>query len=167
MTYQEFVISRVKWLPTVGENLAHAGMGLLGEVYELEIYDGIKNYLEELGDVEFYLGHYKQSLGAYYTGEDFVPREEARAIEANPLNALKLHAATLHDFAKKIWIYQKPILGLPLTAHIIRTELCLHFLAENVKKTRQEVQQINQEKLTKRYPNGYSDKDAQERKDKQ
>lgn len=172
MTYSQFVTSRVKWLETSAQDLAHSAMGLLGESIELEHTTGEKNTREELGDLEFYKEHAEQALGKARAQFPFTPepinvsRQATRDIEAAPEFSLRFYCAQFHDLAKKAWIYNKPLGDLNFEEPLVYIGLCLHFLAQKNGTTREALQAENQAKLEKRYPTGYSDQAAQQRADK-
>lgn len=172
MNYQEFVTSRVKWLETPQLDLVHSAMGLLGECVELAEAHLPSHRIEELGDLEFYFEHAEQVVAGlsrmYPIIIVSIDRDEARAIERDPQYWITHWAAEYHDFAKKAFIYNKPLEGLvdKFNASLRRIQLCLHFLAVGLKMTREQIQEHNQSKLEQRYPVGYSDAAAQARADK-
>lgn len=172
MNYQEFVTSRVKWLATPQLDLAHSAMGLLGECVEYSEAFLPSNRIEELGDLEFYTEHADQVIAKLSTQYPItvisIDRDEARMLERDSLYWITHWSAEYHDFAKKAFIYNKPLEGLvdKMNAAIVRIKVCLHFLANRAGHTRDEIQQMNQAKLELRYPTGYSDQAAQARADK-
>lgn len=166
--YYDFVKSRAKWLTEPGENLAHAGMGLLGECVELAQSVSAENTVEELGDLEFYTAHFYLGLekANYAHTPTIIERPESQQFEKNPTYHLTLWAGDAHDKAKKCWIYKRNPQDIDFNKILKRVELCLHFLAERAKTTRATIWQHNKSKLEERYPSGYSDKAALARADK-
>lgn len=169
MLYHEFVNSRIKWLDTNSADLIHATVGLVGEVIEFTFAESPENAVEELGDCEFYVSHLRQALEKAsfdWIAEAALSRSDSNVIAANPLDALLKHSGELLDFAKKVYIYNKPGDKLDWVNQIVRVEYALHVLCHNSGTSRLKTQIANQEKLEKRYPTGYSDQAAQARADK-
>lgn len=168
MNYSEFVQSRVKWFPTVQENLLHATIGLIGEVVELSFYVDAGNFIEEHGDLEFYLQHLNLTINTNNIAvkPTEVNRIEAQALEKDPMGKILFHTGELLDLAKKAWVYNKPVESLDWNHHTVRVNLCLHFLATSHGFTQDASREANMAKLRKRYPDGYSDAAAQARADK-
>lgn len=167
MNYQEFVASRVKWLATPQLNLVHCAMGLLGECVEYREARLPSHILEENGDLEFYYEHAYQSIqkaGILRTVP--IGRDEFRIIERDPEYWITHWSAEFHDFAKKAFIYNKPLETLDFSGCLVRIQLCLNVLANKIHMTREQIQGFNQSKLEERYPTGYSDAAAQARADK-
>lgn len=172
MNYQEFVTSRVKWLETPQLDLVHSAMGLLGECVEFAEAKLPSHKIEELGDLEFYFEHADQVVAGlsrmYPISVISIDRNEAQALERDPLFWLTHWAAEYHDYAKKAFIYNKDLAQLvdKFNSALRRMQLCLHFLAGQINMTRESIQEHNQSKLEQRYPVGYSDAAAQARADK-
>jgi NTP pyrophosphatase (non-canonical NTP hydrolase) len=76
-------------------------------------------------------------------------------------------AGELIDAVKKSWVYNKPLDRENLKEELGDILFYLTKLASMLGVTVAELCELNRQKLEKRYPSGYSDKDAQERKDKQ
>ena len=89
-------------------DLWHAITGIVGEVGEL--YDCIsrfgtidrENFIEEAGDIEFYLEQFRQRLGI---------RRKVSALESTvePIDGLVIYAAELLDYVKKYVVYNKDV----------------------------------------------------------
>lgn len=76
-------------------------------------------------------------------------------------------AGELLDAIKKHVIYNKPLDRDNVVEELGDLEFYMAGLRNSINASRAEVIHGNQTKLEKRYPSKYSDKDAQERKDKQ
>jgi hypothetical protein len=168
MTYESFVHSRIKWLPTLEENLHHATTGIMGEVIELEFAGNADEQFEELGDICFYIEHFQQAFKNHrrYSALD---GETTFYSSAEALSRLRYHAGQLLDTTKKLWIYNKPVddsVIQTLNYNLNRIEGALHTFCEFSSLPLENAKIANQEKLLKRYPQGYSDQAAQERADK-
>lgn len=170
--YIDFVASRIKWMPTLAEDLIHACIGIAGELIELRFATSRENTLEEFGDLEFYSVHY--ALAWHKFGNDFdlyscdVPTRTTSGF-AECIDDAMLSAGDLLDYSKKLWIYQKPTVdliadcqGCFLTFRQFMLQAHMHFgvSAATLRAT-------NEGKLRTRYPTGYSDAAAQARADKQ
>lgn len=167
MNYSEFVASRAKWLETSQLNLVHSAMGLLGECVEYREATLPSHILEENGDLEFYYEHAYQSVqkaGMLKTVS--IGRDEFRIIERDAEHWITHWCAEYHDFAKKAFIYNKPLETLDFSGCLVRIQLCLNVLANKIRMTREQVQEHNRSKLEERYPTSYSDQAAQARADK-
>jgi hypothetical protein len=165
--YSDFVTSRVKWLGTPQLNLVHSGMGLLGEAIEFSEAHLPSHKMEELGDLEFYFEHARQTVAQFYDGDPHsVIRDEFRDLERDPQHWIIHWCAEYHDYAKKAFIYGKPLAELDFMGCLVRIQLCLYFLSSKLRTTRTDVQEENMAKLEKRYPMGYTDAAAQARADK-
>lgn len=170
MLYHDFVNSRIKWLDSNAADLIHATVGLVGEVVEFMFADSPENAIEELGDCEFYVSHLRQALEkapfkAFAVSAN-LSRDESNKIVQNPTDSLLKHSGELLDFAKKVFIYNKPGDKLDWANQIVRVEYALHVLCHNSGTSRLKTQIANQTKLEIRYPTGYSDQAAQARADK-
>lgn len=171
MNYQEFVSSRAKWLDSIQQDMVHSAMGLLGECVEFSEAKTPQNYLEELGDLEFYYEHAAQTV-AKIPAHAFtvvpIGRAEAHLLEVDPLHWITHWSAGYHNLAKKAWVHNKPLPDIAdeMNAALVRVQVCLHFLASRLQKTREDIQALNRSKLEQRYPTGYSDAAAQARADK-
>lgn len=167
--YRDFVDSRVKWMPTLAEDLIHATVGIVGELIELRAATTRENILEELGDIEFYCVHYELAWarsGYLFGGAQFEIDVEVQTPFGHAVDAALLQAGSLLDLAKKQWVYNKKDLignaqamynGLRLDLRHLHTLLGVH---EGTLRAN------NEAKLMLRYPRGYSDAAAQQRADK-
>lgn len=167
-TYGEFVTFRVKWLGSNQEDIIHASIGLIGEAVELANFVDTENFVEELGDLEFYYEHACQVIRriAAFGPQKPVDREELRSIELAPIERLIFWTGELLDIAKKSWVYQKDMQSLNWSDPLGRIQIILSVLANQHGVTRLDVQEKNRAKLIKRYPSGYTDAAAQARADK-
>ena len=170
-TYEQFVSSRVKWMPTFQADLMHASVGIVGELIELAAAPHRANILEELADVEFYLTH--MVLAFEKAGISFLhfsdgPRERMDDdLISNIANAL-FFSGNLLDYAKKMWVYNKPPMELLSSIAFDFQALleCLHSIHECLATSRGVLRANNEAKLRTRYPVGYNDAHAQARLDK-
>lgn len=163
-TYPEMVRNLFKPLPTIGEQVHHATTGISGEVAELADAVTRENIIEEIGDLCFYCEALRQQLG------DVDPLAEGWKNQVAPLGnlmmTLSIIAGRMLDLTKKVWIYGKPLPVLPLTLELSMFEGLLSQLCELLGTSIVEVQAINQAKLMKRYPSGYTNEAAIARADK-
>lgn len=167
MTYEAFVVSRIKWLSSMEEDLLHASVGLAGEAIELNYSLDPENEVEELGDLCFYLQHAwatiekwgVESSGAYHT-----PAGES--LETSVYDRIIQTSGDILDMAKKVWVYRKPVRTLPLAGALMHLDYLVNRFCSEEGLERPRVEALNQAKLEKRYPSGYSDAAAQARADK-
>ncbi len=163
--YPTFVNSRFKRLESLAASLHHASTGICGEVQELLAATTRENLSEELGDLDFYITQFKTLL--LETGF----RWNYRALYPMSLEhvsiSLRNHSGELLDLTKKGWIYNKEI---PFDAYVFNLNMldsAIDIFCGLLGFDRESVRRANVEKLMARYPQGYSDQAAQERKDKQ
>lgn len=167
--YKHFVVERFKTFPTFPETFLHAAIGLLGELIELKQAHSRENLLEEIGDARFYwvaMETVLQSQGVVYAP----PYGTVSLSLATGLDSTIDAGNALMDQAKKLWAYNRPLSqnileDLSATHEMVGDALAA--LITLLGSTEGEVDTLNIVKLQKRYPKGYSDKDAEERKDKQ
>jgi hypothetical protein len=158
--YSEFCLSRYKALPN-GANLIHIAIGIVGEVIELINADSRENTLEELGDLGFYL-----EIGNHYFPKHLSPEpgfpNSLVVLQQTLLNI----SGELLDYAKKHFIYGKPLQAsiIEELIFLLRENHIAYIQCEGFRL--EEVKGANTAKLLARYPEGYSDKDAQVRRDK-
>ena len=76
-------------------------------------------------------------------------------------------AGELLDAVKKLWVYGKPLDNVNVIEEMGDIEFYMQALRSLLGVTREQVLQANIEKLTKRYPVGYTDALAIARLDKQ
>lgn len=165
--YEAFVMSRVKPgqsiktdLTAEQAHLLHMAVGVVGEV--IELLEGVakqneENVKEELGDIVFYLvGFYN-----HFAAE---PTPDPESFVDNNLLSL---AGELLDTVKKHTIYQKPLDRDKVLKLLNLCWMCVVETTIELNSTTVVLMQDNINKLTKRYPTGYSDAAAQARADKQ
>ena len=172
MTYSEFVASRFKSASHTAMDLKlidgtiaqmlHAAIGMSGELVEIELADSRKNLVEELGDFWFYFRATSDLPAA--TVPDYI-----KVSQSEGMMLLKRATNDILDAAKKLAIYRKPL--TPELENRLRTavqDISLNFpiLVKYFGLTMEEVEAENVFKLTKRYPDGYSNQAAQDRADK-
>ena len=152
--YRTFVAERFLKRTESAEGLIHVGVGMIGEV--AEYYDAKDRHhrIEELGDIEFYWEAAHIVLGGIEPcpGGEFAP----------------LLQGTSHflDQAKKVWVYNKPIDRTEFCRGLIQVRSALTFLYDDLEITQESSRQANMKKLLLRYPAGYTDALALERRDK-
>lgn len=162
--YIEFVKSRAKGgdailLSLTPEkcHLLHMVWGIVGESLELITGNGtVKNQREELGDIEFYL-HGIQMVTEF----NFIDLDDNRTFYQTDFLQDAEH---LLDQTKKKLIYNKPV---DLVPAFVQYTLGLKAYYRQLGFNRADVINENMSKLLERYANGYSDKAAQERADKE
>lgn len=183
--YQEFVLSRAKPGADIQEDLInyqthiwHMATGLIGEVIELFLYTDKENLIEELGDIEFYLAGLLHAGGRDDFGwhPDFrFTKEKVKKLfknsESNPefwcMHKMLKHSGDLLDYAKKLAVYQKAFDLEKFNDSVHGVRLCLEWMYIEHGITGARVRAANKKKLMIRFPDGYSNKHARERKDKQ
>ena len=158
------------------EPLVHAAVGVCGEAVELMFSTDGTNMLEELGDLEFYVEAAVQQL-EQLAGEGSTVRErfEGQAFEllagcdSVGVSDIAYYGNEVLDGAKKLWVYRKPFeeMEIKLVTALANVKACMLAMYEELGTSEASIRAMNQAKLGARYPEGvYSDKDAQERKDK-
>jgi hypothetical protein len=163
--YQKFVNSHVKWLPTFGDDLLHAAVGIVGELIELADTEDADHSKEELGDIGFYICHWHLTLARWdilASSRKYDPHEVD-----SPWRACLHIAGDMLDFAKKVKIYNKPVLELPVAEAVDWLEDAYEELLAVSGFDRGDLEASNVVKLEKRYPTGYTDAAAQARADKE
>lgn len=162
-TYSEMVKNLFKPLPTLGEELHHATTGLAGEVGELMAAVSRDNILEECGDLEFYLEALLQKLPP-------ASLPDQMGFSVAPvgvlLTVLSIVGAQLLDLSKKSWIYGKPVPVQELHEQAASFRALLDQFYGYIGIHRDGVRLLNQTKLMKRYPTGYTNEAAIARADK-
>lgn len=169
MIYSDFVNAHFKRLDTVPLSILHAAVGISGEVAELDMVLTREDFIEEAGDLWFYLTQAKR-LWRESATED----RNGAAKFGMPLTDcfayLRQTAGEFLDLAKKIAVYNRPLDADWLEAAdeaLWGLESSLQTLLHFFGLTVEEIEEANTQKLRKRYPEGYSDQAANERKDKQ
>jgi len=166
MNYSEFVRSRFKPGEKIAEEMTPANAALLNHsitsmVAESCRLDLVKKQSIYNQDKGLFIGHIET-----HRFEDFNP---------TPSQCELLHAAIgiAGEAGELLDAVRKHVFdGQPLDRDNITEELgdlCFYLEAamQVMNAFRYEIEQENQAKLTKRYESGYSDQQAQERKDKQ
>lgn len=171
MTYQEFVASRKKdpnqlmvEMTPYKLDLIHMSMGLVGELMEYQTAPDAENAQEELGDMLFYAEGLKQAI------EHLVdkPMEWQDILGPEVMLNLEEVVQVLTDKVKKYTMYDKPTDWQLLWEYCVELkELICDEVGEEYGWSKDELEASNIKKLTKRYPEGYCNKAAGERKDKE
>lgn len=172
--YQQFVASLIKsgndiLLSLSGAkcNLVHLAMGIAGEAIEYkhaaDNLDG-ENACEELGDMLFFMEGLRMEFPEIVKVFDNLPPDVVYV------------SGLLMDRIKKHVIYNKPLneplkgclitLEQEISNYLTVLEELVEVEAEDWSELTADLRQANVDKLTKRYPSGYSDAAAQERADK-
>lgn len=177
--YQNFVLSRAKPGADILEELVgyqvhiwHMATGIVGEVVELMAYTDRKNMLEELGDIEFYLAGLLHAAGRDDFGWSPTDKFQAPHItafnnELHCMHSMLKHSGDLLDYAKKLAIYQKKLDLQKFNDSVHGVRYALEWFYKEHKTSGGRVRSSNKKKLEIRYPDGYSNKSAQARADKQ
>jgi hypothetical protein len=175
--YGEFVKSRAKKLPTLVEDFLHMAVGMSGEAAELLEADTLENVKEELGDFCFYWEGARQAFSLMVVEHpaqetyDLLDKIEFQTGGA-PLTTqglcLCVNAGAVLDYAKKLWIYNKPIKEIQnkIGRALYGTRELMTVIAKSRGWELNDVEGANRDKLLLRYPSGYSDQAAQARADK-
>lgn len=170
MTYVDFVASRFKAGQAILDDLnsfhsaaalsrLHCVVGIVTELAELSVATSEENSIEELGDTHFYLTALKSYVGP-------VPENLTPVGDMAPLQV----AGLLLDLCKKEVMYKKELTSEQIILfHQYMLEL-EHYLDDILTSVLElplsSLEATNMEKLTKRYPVGYSNEAAQARADK-
>jgi len=164
-----------------GQGLVHAAVGVIGEVVELGAYTNEGHFIEEAGDLEFYLEATMQQIARLSGRADLEALMHSHYLHIGyePVVSydyrdiiwiMTLAAADLLDLSKKVWVYSKDpetVVG-EMALHVGYIRARLHQLYSMKGVERAMVLDANQEKLGKRYPDGvHSDQHAQARLDKE
>lgn len=171
MTYQEFVASRKKdsrqlmvEMTPLKLDLIHMSIGLVGELLEYQQSEDEGNALEELGDMLFYVEGLKQAI-EIAAGEQMIWIEPK---DSDEVWCIEEVVQDLTDAVKKYTMYNKPTDWELLWDYCLELKrLICDEAMEDYGRTLEELEASNIKKLTKRYPSGYCNKAAEERKDKQ
>lgn len=168
--YDQMVRNLFKPMGTQAATVLHAAVGIAGEVAELLVAGSIENLVEEMGDIEFYIEAAYQSTGGRDFPELIVDGHDMsqHQVFSTVGTAMSVTAGRLLDLVKKAWVYEQELNLNGVRYELMRLELMLGTLRELLSVRRPDVLGANQTKLGKRYPDGvYTDRDAQQRADKQ
>lgn len=154
-------------------DLMHAAIGLAGEAVELNNVVDHKNFIEEAGDLEFYIEAAVQQLPeGCRVAVDLSAEQETAAPLAlqHCLQNVVNQTGDFLDLAKKSWVYRKDMDYDKAVRMLCTLTDLLSRLYRIFGTTRAEVKYCNQYKLIGpggRFRSGfYSDSDAQARADK-
>ncbi len=180
--YAEMVESLFKKADKQEEMLIHAAIGICGEAIELFAaarLGSVENAKEELGDMAFYIQKMLTLIGLTGSTADLDRILPAREIIEKYLEEDDRFSATVErivnrsgellDLCKKVWVYEDKKKELELIACFVTVIGHVHdYLVENpFLGSPDDIREGNRQKLRKRYPQGvFTNKDAQERKDK-
>lgn len=164
--HTDMVDALYKRMGSLGGDLMHAAVGLLGEVVELFAATDRANVIEECGDCEFYLTHAWLVLSKNKAALRYSTAAR-RSRYADALPELLVCAGNFHDIAKKMWVYNKEVgAGEIMVSLQYVEERLLNFYDHN-SLDRDLIRLDNMVKLARRYPTGYTDQAAQHRADKE
>jgi len=172
-TYSNFVAGLFTKPDSIPERLAHAAVGIIGEVVELRHAGDRDEQLEELGDIRFYIqAAFNQFPDAEITRIGGLAMKLPVGYDLHHASERLLEeAGNFLDLSKKTWIYGKPLEALHSTAMLVslyQLRILLSTVANFYGFTLKDLDRSNRVKLIKRYPGGsYSDTAAQARADKQ
>lgn len=168
--YGQMVRNLFKPMGSLAATALHAAVGIAGEAAELASARTIEEVVEELGDIEFYVEAYYQTVGGRDDGVEVVVERPDPCYDGTlgtAAHAVAVLAGGLLDLTKKAWVYEKPLDLQAVRYQLMRLEIMMETLRELVSVRRADVLGANQAKLGKRYPDGvYADRDAQQRADK-
>ncbi len=150
--------------------LMHAAIGLAGELTsEFAQITSSKNFIEECGDVEFYLVAAKQQFPHDYEWETNFTTNKGFNL-GNVADRLVLYSGDILDATKKSWVYGKSPDWPAIETRLNDIEEGLSFLYGLFGTNAEDVQMSNMTKLIGpggRFASGfYSDAQAQARADK-
>jgi NTP pyrophosphatase (non-canonical NTP hydrolase) len=167
MNYPEFVRSRFKSGEKIAEEMTPRKLEFLDVstktlVRDAESLDNVKKFA-------YYNKHIK------YLCEGEMPQSRFDELKPTPLQCELLHAAIgiageageLLDAVRKHVFDGQPLDGENVIEELGDLNFYFEAACQSIGVTREEIEQENQAKLSKRYEGGYSDQQAQERKDKQ
>lgn len=168
MSYPEFVRSRFKSGEKIAEEMTPHKAALLNMI-SAQVVDSSNG----LDIVKKYAIYNKQNMASCIP----VSLDEQGLYGANPTPSQceLLHAAIgvageageLLDAVRKHVFDGQPLDGDNIIEELGDLNFYLEAACQAIGVTREEIEQENQAKLSKRYEGGYSDQQAQERKDKQ
>ena len=166
MNYSEFVRSRFKSGELIAEEMTPEKAAVLQRRINLVVHQSVALDLAKKQTI------YNKHQGLYAMAED---AHRLKDFKPNPSQCELLHAAIgiAGEAGELLDAVRKHVFdGQPLDRENVIEELGdLNFYFEAacqaIGVTREEIEQRNQAKLSKRYEGGYSDQQAQERKDKQ
>jgi NTP pyrophosphatase (non-canonical NTP hydrolase) len=167
MNYSQFVRSRVKSGEKIAAEMTYQKLAIL-----LECIDGCVNESKWL-DMAKKEAIYNKRLGMVFHPEDSI--KKLKKLKPTPSQCELLHAAIgvageageLLDAVRKHVFDGQPLDGDNIIEEL--GDLCFYLEAamQAIKMKRADIEELNMAKLFERYKDGYSDQQAQERKDKQ
>lgn len=175
MNYSAFVQSRAKAPEAIQATLTpdkidamHAVWGITGEVMEYYLAPTVNNQIEELHDIGFYIQMLENRFGVVTVAPppEFSQDPGAENIFNSPMNLMRA-TNDLFDLAKKVIVYndESKLEAVLKTFSFLKYQWVLKLNQHGI--TEEEAHLLNQNKLIKRYANGYSDAAAATRADKQ
>lgn len=164
--YVMLAMRTAKAMPTPAMNFAHAALGLVDESYELLLTNGSLHAIEEIGDLCWFIALAGETLGTDPFGEYAAAVADGGATLAPTTMACAERALRLASIiagrAKKWLVYgQEPSEG---TAGLLVNLVALAARAAEIEgHTLERVQELNIAKLAARFPDGFSDWNANNR----
>lgn len=163
-------------LTPVKIEMLHMASALLGEIPELFDASSDEDVIEELGDVEFYLEGLYQAIQKFldFSDAEMVKLTGSVVATKTKYNMLNLRfeilneVGRIYDVVKKVVVYNNTKANLSLVEIVLQSSLpqLLQSFYTYMDLDRKTVLAHNIEKLSKRYGDSYTDKAAEERKDK-
>lgn len=141
----------------------HAVIGIVGELGELAEAKDEENFIEELGDLYFYLHALKQHIGSGPIPVVAIS-DDNKILERALLNAIELL-----DLSKKEVVYAKELSEAQIAKFLELVAKIEHYVTnatDGMDMQMVEIEVHNMSKLEKRYPAGYSNEAAALRADK-
>lgn len=178
LTYNGFVLLKAKQgeaiiadLTPMKAHLLHMAVGVMGEVCELIDHKTEENFLEECGDIEFFLqgmttGNNNIGWHEYYRGVSVHSIFEPSMPLSDVCGEMLLAAGRMLDLVKKFTIYDKPPAYVEITREWNNIHNCLDWIYILKDTPREKIIAANVDKLNKRYVKGFSNQEAQQRNDK-
>lgn len=144
--------------------LLHAAMGLVTEGAELLDYVDDANFLEELGDIMWYVAVGCDVLEVtIHEAVEHSPGD--RLIHLDPVGRIVLNAGDILDALKKSIFYGRAYDPNRIVALLGEITLCVSELADSIGKTLEDVEVANLAKLHKRYKGGTFSEEAANNRD--
>lgn len=173
MNYPDFVTTLAKPQSDYRERMDHAFIGMLGELGELAdawkkhtIYEqplDFKNLIEELGDFRFYLQVGLTEMNQVYESVD--PKN--LSIDFTGWDNLKLFLRTAAVLSLAHQTVDEKSSRDEIRRKLYNIGIHYEEMCRRFNTTDEQVIEANVAKLSKRYPNGYTNEHAKLRLDKQ
>ena len=153
---QDYIQLAMRTCSPHGDQLLHSAIGMMTEAVEVEHAEDEANFLEEMGDVLWYVAIGCDALGVT------LEQAEGNAIGTND-GPVELAARYLAEMKKQIF-YGKPVVPLVMTGLLGGMIALMRELCEDSEITLEEVMAQNIAKLQKRFPDRFTEDLAINRK---